>query len=137
MKFPIQFIAILVISSIFSISCTNQDQAITGPDKIENTVQSVSYFKDTVGYDPQQILEYFNQYNNAIAEIGYPDAGYQVWLVQEDTSDVTYMVEGHWPTQSVYDEIHEHQLYQEAANNDADIFDGMVWKEYHRFTKIK
>lgn len=137
MKLPFHLITMLAIPGIISISCNNQNQAVKEPDKIENTLQSVSYFKDTIGYDTQQLLDLFNQYNKAIAEIGYPDAGYQLWLIQTDTSDVKFMVQGHWPDQNIYNEIHEHELYQEVANSNEGSFDGIIWIEYHRFTKIK
>lgn len=130
-------IILMIIFCGISLSCTNQNKGSNETAKMENTLQSVSYFKDMVGYDPQEILNYFQEYNEAIAKIGYPDAGYELWLIQEDTADVRFMVEGHWPNQEIYNEIHEHPLYQEVSDNNADSYDGMVWMEYHRFIKVK
>ena len=75
--------------------------------------------------------------NEAIDEIGYPDAGYKVWLIQSDTSDVRFLLEGFWPNQDVYNEIHDHQLYKEAYELIENNWDGLVSLEYHRFIKIK
>jgi L-amino acid N-acyltransferase YncA len=137
MKNLIHFFAMLAVPCLISVSCTNQDQAVTEPDTIENTIQSVSYFKDSVGYDQQLVLDFLTQWNNAIDEIGYPDAGYQLWVIQEDDSGIKYMVEGHWPSQTIYNEIHEHPLYQEVADNNEGVFDGLVSVEYHRFIKVQ
>ena len=110
---------------------------IEQPKKIENTLQSVSYFKDTVGYETQRLLDAFNKFNEAIDSIGYPDAGYKLWLIQEDSSEIRFMVEGLWPNQAVYDEIHNHQLYKDAwKNNNEFNWDGLVNIEYHRFVKL-
>jgi len=138
MKRLINFaVTIIIMISIISTSCTDQVKETEKPVKIENTLQSVSYFQDTVGYDPQFLLEVFTSYNKAIDEIGYPDAGYKIWLIQEDTTDIRFMVEGFWPSQEVYDEIHDHQLYIKAGESDDNNLDGLVWIEYLRFRKIE
>jgi hypothetical protein len=46
------------------------------------------------------------------------------------------MIEGLWPNQAIYDEIHNHQLYIDTWENDAIDWTGLVRVEYHRFTKI-
>ena len=130
-------VSMIVILSIITISCDTKVQETEEPEKIENTLQSVSYLQDTVGYDPQVLLEEFIKFNEAIDEIGYPDAGYKIWIIKEDTADIRFMVEGFWPNQEIYDEIHNHQLYKEAWENDDFNWDGLIRLEYHRFTKIK
>jgi hypothetical protein len=138
MKRVISFCAAsILIFPVISVSCTNQDQETEQPAKIENTLQSVSYFKDTFGYDSQLLLKLFTEYNDAIDSIGYPDAGYQLWLIQEDTTDVRFMVEGFWPNQEIYDEIHNHPLYKEVSESEDYNLDGLIWLEYHRFKKIE
>ena len=127
----------IVIISVISISCKNQTKDSAEVTKIENTLKSVSFFQDTVGYDPLVLFKAFTTMNEAIDEIGYPDAGYKVWLIQSDTSDVRFLVEGFWPNQDVYNEIHDHQLYKEAQELTENNWDGLVSLEYHRFKKIK
>ncbi len=136
MKKTILFSSIMILIMI-SISCSTQTQETEEPAKIENTLQSVSYFKDTVGYDPQLLLEAFTKTNAAIDEIGYPDAGYKLWIIQADTADIRFMVEGFWPDQEAYDIIHNHQLYQDATAADSNIWEGLVSVKYHRFVKVK
>lgn len=137
MKRCIYIFGLVTLSiSLTSVSCTNPVKEIEESTKIENTLQSVSYWKDTIGYDTQQLLDVFNIFNEAIDSIGYPDAGYKLWLIQEDSSEIRFMVEGLWPNQEVYDEIHNHQLYKDAQESDDINWDGLVNIEYHRFTKL-
>lgn len=131
---PVSVIMIVIIS-VISVSCTDQTKEVAEPVKIENTLQSVSFFKDTVGYNPQLLLEAFTKINEAIDEIGYPDAGYKLWLIQSDTTDIKFMGEGFWPNQEIYNIIHDHQLYKDAVG--AESWDGLVSVKYHRFIKVK
>ena len=138
MKRSIPIIGIMaLLISMISISCTNPVNEVEEPKRIENTLQSVSYLTDSIGNDPQQILEAFIHLNEAIDSIGYPDAGYKLWLIQEDSSEVRFMLEGLWPDQAVYDEIHNHQLYTDAWENFGFDWEGMTRYEYHRFTLVK
>ena len=108
--------AVFALLFLISVACTQDVQVAEEPAKIENTLQSVSYFKDTIGYDPQVRLGMFASYNTAIDSIGYPDAGYKLWIIQEDTSEIRFMVEGFWPDQEAYEIIHDHPLYQRAKH---------------------
>ena len=138
MKKSISIIALLTLSfSLISISCTNPVNEVEEPKKIENTLRSVSFWKDTIGRDPQQLLDAFNKFNEAIDSIGYPDAGYKFWLIQEDSSEIRFMIEGFWPNQAIYDEIHNQQLYKDAQEMIVSKWDGLVNLEYHRFTLVK
>ena len=138
MKRRISIIGIVTLFILLiSISCTNPVNEVEEPKKIENTLQSVSYLTDSIGNDPQQILEAFIQFNEVIDSIGYPDAGYKFWLIQEDSSEIRFMIEGFWPNQAIYDEIHNQQLYKDAQEKIVSSWDGLVNLEYHRFTLVK
>ena len=52
---------------------------------IPNTLKSVSVLSDSVGVDPLILLMFIEGQNKAVDSIGYPDAGYKLWLVQSDT----------------------------------------------------
>ena len=131
------FVIMIVIISVISISCNDQSKDSAEVTKIENTLKSVSFFQDTIGLDPMVLLKAFTTMNEAIDEIGYPDAGYKVWLIQSDTSDVRFLVEGYWPNQDVYNEIHDHELYKEAGELNENNWEELISLEYHRFKKIK
>jgi len=130
-------VILIVIISVISISCNDQTKEAEEPVKIENTLQSVSFFKDTVGNNPQLLLEAFSKINEAIDEIGYPNAGYKLWLIQSDTTDIRFMIEGFWTNQEVYDIIHDNQLYKDAMGAESGIWDGLVSVKYNRFIKVK
>lgn len=136
MKKTSYFFAIaMMVVLLASQSCNNQVSNTEESAKIENTLQSVSYFQDTVGVDPTVLLEMFTAINEAIDEIGYPDAGYKIWMNQADATDVRFMVEGLWPDQAAYDLIHDHQLYLDATN-DTEL-DRLVSVDYYRFKMVK
>jgi hypothetical protein len=133
------FLAITIMTVLLaSQSCNTQVSDAEEPAKIENTLQSVSYFQDTVGVDPTVLIKAFALMNEAIEEIGYPDAGYKLWIRESDTSDVRFMIEGLWPDQAAYELIHDNQLYIDASTRTANdtAMVGLVSVEYYRFEKI-
>ena len=75
MKKTFLTLTFIVALSLAFNACNNPAPASDEAAKIENTLQSVSYFKDTSNIDPQVLKDNFTAVNDAIAEIGYPDAG--------------------------------------------------------------
>lgn len=119
-------------------SCNTQVSDTEEPAKIENTLQSVSYFQDTVSIDPAVLFKAITIINETIDEIGYPDAGYKLWMRQPDASGVRFMIEGFWPDQAAYDIIHDNQLFIDARTAaNALTGDGLVSVKYYRFEKVK
>ncbi len=100
-----------MVVMVASQSCNTKVSDTEEPATIENTLQSVSYFQDTVGTDPAVLLKAFTEMNEAVDEIGYPDAGYKL--------------------------IHNHQLYIDTRTANASVMDGLVSVKYYRFEKIK
>lgn len=124
---------------LFLASCTQTTtESEPAPERIKNTLKSVSLFQDTVGVDPAEVYALLEVVNKAIDSIGYPDAGYKMWEVNgADTLDFRYMVEGYWPDQATYDEIHGNELYKNAFDTEDPAFEAMVNIWYHRFNRIK
>jgi len=124
------------------ILCSNCNQKKEDVVKSENTLKSVSLFYDSTGVNPSELLASIERMNRAIDSIGYPDAGYKLWIVQSDTSgDYRFMLEGYWPDQEIYDVIHNHELYKNA-NKGLEQEDEKLWKNlknisYNRFILIK
>ena len=132
-------ISILVAASIFSIySCTQKD-VVDEESKMENTLKSMSFWQDSLEVDPNQLLLSLERVNEAIDSIGYPDAGYKLWLVQNDSvADFRFLINGYWPNQEVYDEIHNHELYKNAiAEGDEELWNNLYMIRYDRFTRVK
>ena len=104
--------------------------------KIENSLKSISFWRDSIGIDPAELLPVFEQINKSIDSIGYPDAGYKLWVVQGDSSkNFKYMIEGAWPDQETYNLIHNHKLFDVAARDNMMSRFKMV--SYYRFSLAK
>ncbi|KPL08859.1 MAG: hypothetical protein AMS26_23720 [Bacteroides sp. SM23_62] len=91
--------------------------------------------------DPNEVMASLERINEAIDSIGYPDAGYKLWLVQSDSAlDFRFMIEGYWPDQAIYDTIHNHELYKQAtkrADEEDEFWESLINTWYNRFTRVK
>lgn len=133
--FPVFIIAVLVV---FNSSCSQKDVDEEECVKIENTLISVSLWQDSVQLDPSKLLASLEQTNIAIDSIGYPDAGYKLWLNQSDTViNYRFMIHGFWPNQEVYDEIHNNELYKNSTTGDEELWNNLKNTWYYRFTKVQ
>ena len=137
MKKNIPFILISLAAFIFLASFNSKKKDSLEKVKIENTLKSVSLFKDTVGVDSKQLLADFRKVNKAIAEIGYPDAGYRIWEVKSEDAGFRYMIEGYWPDMETYRKIHSHELYQKATSVESASFNALKQTWYYRFDRVK
>ena len=131
--------SVIVAVTVFYISsCIQKDNEKEECLKIENTLKSVSLWQDSLKVDPAKLLVSLEQVNKAIDSIGYPDAGYRLWLVQSDTvADYRFLINGYWPNQEVYDEIHNHELYNNATEWDKELWNNLHMIRYDRFTRVK
>ena len=131
--------SVLVAIAFFSISsCTQKDIEKEECSKIENTLKSVSLWQDSLKVDPTILLASLERMNKAIDSIGYPDAGYQLWLVQSDTAaDDRFLINGYWPNQEIYSEIHNHELYKNANELEDELWSSLSMIRYDRFTRVK
>lgn len=142
MKTKINLIGFLAIFFIvfYCTSCMQKVKESEDVSKIENTLKSVHLMKDSIGIDPSLILSYLDRVNKAIDSIGYPDAGYKLWIVQSDTvKDLRFIFEGNWPNQAIYDTIHNHELFKNITPtpDEEKLFDELKRISYNRFTLVK
>ena len=128
--------SMLVILSLIVISCNNRNKEAEEQVKIENTLISVGLVKDTLGYDLEELRKAYLILNEAIDEIGYPNAGYDLWINQSEDSEIRFLNIGYWPDQEVYDKIHKDQRYIDAGNAQPGQWDGYVVVDYNRFKKF-
>ena len=130
---------ILFLSLIISLIIGSCAQQKVEPEvKIENTLKSVSFWNDSIGIDPLELFLSFESVNKVIDSIGYPDAGYKLWLVQSDsTKDFRFLIEGYWPNQALYDTIHNNELYKNAMKAEEKLFNGLKNVSYNRFTLVQ
>ena len=140
MKTKISLIGVLSMFLIFFFcsSCTQKGKESGKVAKIENTLKSVSFLYDSVKVEPAAVLSMLDGINNAIDSIGYPDAGYKLWLVEGDSvTKFRFLLEGYWPNQALYDTIHKNILYRNAFNRGNKIWSGINNISYHRFSLVK
>jgi hypothetical protein len=85
------------------------------------------------------LLSYFERRNKAIDSIGYPDAGYQLWLIQGDSiKNFRFMSIGSWPNQAIYDTIHKNKIFLKNAKLTPEEKElGIKQVSYNRFTIVK
>ena len=62
MKRLISLFSFAMLALLISFSCNPSKSGTAAAPEIENTLQSVSYLKDTVGMDPQDILRAFDNF---------------------------------------------------------------------------
>jgi hypothetical protein len=133
------FMPVMVLSILVCQSCTQKSNDSENTGGIENTLKSVSLLYDSLMVEPKDLLATFERINKAIDTIGYPDAGYKLWLIQGDSiKDFRFMLEGYWPNQAIYDTIHKNKMYLNAATPEME----KLWEKvknisYHRFTLVK
>lgn len=127
----------IYVALLIFVSCTPHSSEKEGPVKIENTLLSVSYWHDSIPVEPAELLASFERVNTAIDSIGYPDAGYKLWLLKSDSVlNFRYMVEGYWPDQNGYNIIHDHELYKNATEAEQQLWEGLHMVQYNRFTRV-
>lgn len=136
MKFPQVILSICLVSSLAFTSCKPKLIPLAQPLKIENTLKTITLYPDSLSADSSQFLKLLEQLNAAIDSMGYPDAGYQVWKV-ENTDDLFYkfMVEGNWPDAETYDMILHHELYQSLPGMETPHGAGLRTRN-HRLIKV-
>jgi hypothetical protein len=140
MKTKISLIGVLSMFLIFFFcsSCTQKGKESEKAAKIENTLKSVSFLYDSVKVEPAVMLSMLEGINNVIDSIGYPDAGYKLWLVEGDSVvKFRFLLEGYWPNQALYDTIHKNILYRNAFKRGNKIWSGINNISYHRFSLVK
>ena len=76
--------------------------------------------------------------NAAVAEAGYPHAGYRLWKVTgEQAGDFAYLWEGNWPNQEAYDIIHSHSAYEAAGERWWSLVEPVMEAQvYNRYVEI-
>jgi len=125
-----------LIITIIIVSCIQNK--LVPETRIENTLKSVSFWSDSIGKDLHELFLSFDRVNKVIDSIGYPDAGYNLWVIQSDSvKDIRFLIEGYWPNQALYDTIHANELYKNAFEKEMKLLGGLKYTSYNRFTLVK
>jgi hypothetical protein len=126
----------LLIILLMCTFFTQKEKVSKDAAKIENTLVSVSFWKDSLNIPPSDLLLSIQRVNKAISAMGYPDAGYKLWIIQGDANkDIRFMMEGYWPDQAIYELIHNNVSYKDAAKD--ALLGRLRMVSYNRFTLVK
>ncbi len=81
---------------------------------------------------------FLQEMNGAVAESGYPHAGYRLWKVSgEQAGEYAYLFEGSWPSQAAYDSIHAHPAWRAAEERLRTTYDAVAEGQvYNRYLEI-
>lgn len=123
----------LFIVLAFTVVSDN-DQSDSSP-----ALKSVSLFNLPTTMAEADLIAILTEMNEAVEASGYPAAGYRLWKVStEQDGDYAYMVEGNWPSQSVYDSIHRHEAYLEMQQRLRPTIEKLLETgKYNRYTELR
>jgi hypothetical protein len=111
---------------------------VTAKQRVSPALKSHHLFNLPATITEAEFAAVLGDLNSAIAEAGYPEAGYRLWKVTgEQVGDYTYLWEGNWPSQAAYDTIHDHAAYAAAIERIPSSFDAMEEAQiYNRYVEI-
>ena len=84
------------------------------------------------------VIAALREVNSAVAEAGYPDAGYLLWKVTgEQSGEYIYLWEGNWPNQEAYRSIHDDPAWLNAFGSNESVFGVIAEAQvYNRFIEL-
>ncbi len=90
------------------------------------------------GITEADVVAALSDANSAVAEAGYPEAGYRLWKVTgERDGRYSYLWEGNWPSQAAYDSIHNHAAVVAAGERNQSVFAALSERQvYNRYVEI-
>lgn len=101
--------------------------------------KSVHLFDMPAGVTEAEWSAALKDMNSAIANLGYPGAGYYMYKTQSaDTKDYRYYFEGVWPSEEAYKKIHEDPTWVAAAEKFDSMYEKIKAVEiYRRMNLVK
>jgi hypothetical protein len=121
----------LIGAAAFGTGFATASTADKGP-----AIKSVHLLNLPSDLSEADVAEALGKLNVAVAEAGYPEAGYSLWKVtSEQTGEYAYLWEGDWPSQDDYDVIHSSESWTAAF--EAEVFEALRWQQtYNRYVEI-
>ncbi len=121
----------LIGAAAFATGFATASTAEKGP-----AIKSVHLLNLPSDVSEADVAEALGKLNVAVAEAGYPEAGYRLWKVTgEQSGEYAYLWEGVWPSQDEYDVIHSGESWQAAF--EAEVFEALRWQQvYNRYVEI-
>ena len=100
--------------------------------------KSLHLFELPDGISEKQLNDFLEEMNMAIAEEGYPGAGYHLYKITSENDEYKYFMEGVWPDSATYDKIHDSEKWKAAADKGKDLIEKIQAQElYLKAEKVK
>jgi len=102
-------------------------------------VTSLHLYDSTLNVSEVELAKVLNDFNNIIAEVGYPGAGYYLWKVQNDTiMQHRYMITGYWPDKAAYDSVHNSEAWKSVRDKHSEFLKTVnAQSVYRRYDLMK
>ena len=126
--------------SFIIVSCGSPlDEGIEKAELLQFEVTSLHLWDSTLNVSEVELVKVLDEVNDAIAELGYPGAGYLLWKVQNDTlMQNRYMMLGSWPDKVAYDSIHKSEAWQSVWEKHSEFLESMKEQSvYSRYELVK
>lgn len=93
--------------------------------------KSLHLFDLPAGMSEKQLNDFLKEMNQAIADEGYPNAGYHLYKITSENGDYKYFMEGVWPDSATYDKIHDSAGWKAAADKGKDMIEKIQAQELY------
>ncbi len=125
------------------VACWATLADLQSQEKESTPIKSVHLFDLPSGISRAQIEDALGQLNHAIVSTGHAEAGYALWEVNQAQAPgypsigYPFIMEGVWPSQSAYDEIHEAPAFRAAIEENREILQAISdTSVYSRYQKV-
>ena len=127
---------VFLVSACFAILLLG---GVTATQSASPALKSHHLLNLPAGITEVEFAAVLSDLNSAIAEAGFPEAGYRLWKVTgEQVGDYAYLWEGNWPSQAAYDSIHNHAAYVAAGERIPAAYSALQEAEvYNRYVEIR
>ena len=125
MKKFLYLIALFILYSF--VSCVSTvDEGTDKAELLQFKVTSLHLYDSTLNVSEVELAKVIDDFNDVIAELGYPGAGYLFWKVQNDSiMQYRYMMLSSWPDRAAYDSIHNSEAYNSVQEKYTEFFEPM------------
>ena len=135
MKFRL---SLLVTCALVALACGPQPEAPVQAANEGPALKSLHLVNVPSDVSEAELASAFADVNRVIADMGYSGAGYRLWKKSgEGDGEYSHVWEGSWPSQAVYDEIHDAEAHENAIEPLMPVFEKLnEHQTYQRYAEV-
>jgi ferritin len=128
------FISYAIVSCVSTV-----DEGTEKAELWQYEFSTLHLYDSTLNVSEVELAKVLNDFNDVIAELGYPGAGYFLWKVQNDTiMQHRYMITGYWPDKEARDSVHNSEAWKSAWDKHSELLKTVrAQSVYRRYELIK